>query len=155
MARPGQASLPLPMGRELHRHHATRGTSHGRAPTGQQRSLDLTPGHPPLHHWLLPRQDSRRTALHGSSPAHHNPHDEPRLRLQARVHQVTHRVRQHDEGQAPKLQPHQNCGRRADHGPDALRHPRSLEESRKHPDPCTATLRQSDCESIARKLYPT
>lgn len=104
LARSGQATLSLSVGRELRRRDATRRAGHRRAATLEQRAGGVASGRVALHHRILLRQETRGAALHGGAAAHDNLRHQSRLQLQARILQAADRVRQHDPRQADELQ---------------------------------------------------
>lgn len=141
MARPGQAPLPIPMGRELHRRDAARGPGDRRAAEVQQHLGRLAPGGAALRDRLLHGQEAGRASVHGRAVAHDHPRDQPGLQLQAGVLQAPDRVREHDPRETEELQRGPDLRRRFDHGPSALRLAGPVEEPGQRADPRAATLR--------------
>lgn len=103
LARSGQASLSLSLGRELRGHDEASRAGDRRSTAGAQRTRGIPSGDSTLYYRLLPRQETRGVAVHGGTAAHNNTHKQPRLQLQARVHSAWYRVRKHDSFKTAKL----------------------------------------------------
>lgn len=126
MERPGQASLPLSLGRELSRHLPASDANNSRAPAGEQRPSCVPSGGAQVYIGLLPGQEPGGFALHGGATAHHHSPSQSGLQLSVGADRVVHRVREYDAQQAEQLQCQSNGSRRVVDCASSLRDTRSL-----------------------------